>query len=1406
MKRFIHPGLLCFGQNYCIKRRYPFLILIILFSQQVFSQAPTIASFTPTSAATGTVVTITGTNFSAATAVSFGGTPATSFNVVSSTQITAVVASGTSGLASVTKGGLTGTKTGFYYLELSGIITDFAGYWPTTTATNNTTNPDDSHNLLAFTFNGITYSTGVNNSILTGQGISYTPGNFKSLPVANIAGINTGSSIYLAMASKVDGNAAVANASAVAGLTIKDVMTDGSNGLNMGTGITNLPISAIMSFDIHIINPAKILDAEPDILITQIASPSSGNDTFQFVNAAGVRVGNAISQDMLMLAKLGTYTLDLFNLSPADPFNSAIGFSTFATNTTRDIRLVGFKLSDFGITGTNYTEIAALKITPSGSSDYAFIAFNSDAIEMAPNIDPNVERTNSSICAGGTANLEVIATAAYGGSLTYSWERSIDGGASWSSVTNGGSYSGATTKKLSIVSATHNYQYRATVVESGTGFSSVSDVFTISVISPVAPTSVTIASTATTTCLNTLVSLSSTVVGGSNLFYQWQTNASGSYVDIPDAILRTYLPPVNATGVILYQVKVSSGSGCSGTKTSSPLTITVTGISSVTPASRCGTGVVSMSATATSGTISWYTASTGGSAVATGTTYSPTISVTTTFYLNTSATQCTSAGRVPVTATINTITWAGTNTIDWSTLANWDCGGTPPAEIPSSTNNITIPTSPSGGRFPTISDIASINNIGISSGASIIVAVGGTFQIYGSITNSGSFTATSGTISMRGSAQQTIPANTFTTNTIKNLTINNSTGVLLGGALNLTGTLTPTAGILTTFGHLTLISDSIGTARVAAGTGTYILGNVNVERYIPARRSWRLMTAPISNSNTIYQSWQNNGVYTPGRGMLVSAPGGGIGIDTSRYASMKTWNYLTQALVSVYNTQVPISATNTGSADNTSYFVFVRGDRLPTNVDHEGIRKNTTTLSSTGYLQTGTQRFTNLPSNAGAFALVGNPYASPIDLNLILSNAGTVNVKRKFYIWDPQLNAVGGYTVMDDVVTPGVFLPTPSTTLQGNYMQSGQAFFVITNVAGSAVLEVNESNKASSVNNLIFGRPVKSAETFIANLYLLNPAEGSTIAADGIRADFNEVFDAGIDDDDNLKCYNSNETFGLIRKNILLATERRPSIKTSDTLFFRLINSTKQTYQFQFEASFQDPLLKPILEDSYTGIPIPLELNGITKVNFEVNGDAGSKVVNRFRVIFSKSKPLPVTFLDVKGSLQTNNILVQWNVAEEINMSKYEVERSIDGTSFKKINTTSARGNNLSSAEYNCVDSQTNKGYNFYRIKSIGIDGDIQYSKVIKIKMDENEPGFSVYPNPVSGKVINMQFNNQPVGSYIIKITSTSGQLLVKKIVNHSGGSDIKRMGLPASIKKGNYQVSVIGTNLNTVSIKILVE
>ena len=99
--------------------------------QFVAYAVPTITGVDPTSGpiAGGTTVTVTGTNFTGASAVDFGTSAATSFSVVSDTQITATTPAGTAGPTGVSVTTVGGTATdsgGFTYVCQAPVITSAA--------------------------------------------------------------------------------------------------------------------------------------------------------------------------------------------------------------------------------------------------------------------------------------------------------------------------------------------------------------------------------------------------------------------------------------------------------------------------------------------------------------------------------------------------------------------------------------------------------------------------------------------------------------------------------------------------------------------------------------------------------------------------------------------------------------------------------------------------------------------------------------------------------------------------------------------------------------------------------------------------------------------------------------------------------------------------------------------------------------------------------------------------------------------------------------------------------------------------------------------------------------------------------------------------------------------------------
>ena len=114
-----------------------------------FIPAPAITGFTPSSGGTNTVVSITGSNFTGATAVAFGGTPAAAFSVVSATSISATVGNGVTGTITITTPGGMATSSGTF------------AYYPPPTITTFTPSSGETTMLVTITGTGFTGATAV---------------------------------------------------------------------------------------------------------------------------------------------------------------------------------------------------------------------------------------------------------------------------------------------------------------------------------------------------------------------------------------------------------------------------------------------------------------------------------------------------------------------------------------------------------------------------------------------------------------------------------------------------------------------------------------------------------------------------------------------------------------------------------------------------------------------------------------------------------------------------------------------------------------------------------------------------------------------------------------------------------------------------------------------------------------------------------------------------------------------------------------------------------------------------------------------------------------------------------------------------------------------------------------------
>ncbi len=265
------------------------------------------------------------------------------------------------------------------------MYTNFNGF--TKSYENNMVTSNDSAELLGFECDGTVYSTGVDDTKLTDNNVTFTPKKFQAFPVpANLTYSGTGGTCVGVASNWGGSNQNGSNSSYIFALDDPSYprdcsyyMTDGARGLEFGTNVFNIKEQDI-KYDATIINWTEAADV-PSLIITQTGEPSTGYDKLYFENVNGDRIGNIVKVNMKHnVSPIGKMNYAVYRL------NSDNKTVTYWEQKDKDLRILCLNLSDFGLNQEDSADIVSFVHHTSGRTDIAFSAYNEKAIILS---DPN---------------------------------------------------------------------------------------------------------------------------------------------------------------------------------------------------------------------------------------------------------------------------------------------------------------------------------------------------------------------------------------------------------------------------------------------------------------------------------------------------------------------------------------------------------------------------------------------------------------------------------------------------------------------------------------------------------------------------------------------------------------------------------------------------------------------------------------------------------------------------------------------------------------------------------------------------------------------------------------------------------------------------------------------------------
>jgi len=177
----------------------------------------------------------------------------------------------------------------------------------------------------------------------------------------------------------------------------------------------------------------------------------------------------------------------------------------------------------------------------------------------------------------------------------------------------------------------------------------------------------------------------------------------------------------------------------------------------------------------------------------------------------------------------------------------------------------------------------------------------------------------------------------------------------------------------------------------------------------------------------------------------------------------------------------------------------------------------------------------------------------------------------------------------------------------------------------------------------------------------------------------------------------------------------------------------------------------------------------------------------QYYVYVNLAEALPVTLVNFTGRKVNNENVLSWQVANEENLSHYELDKSTDGQNFYFVANIISNG----SKNYSYTDNDVNTAaIEYYRLKSVDIDGNFKYSNIVAISSTPGAFQMQINPNPV-GKILKLNITSPLQQNGTLIITDITGRQLYKQSISIETGENTYEINQAPLFSNGTYFLSL---------------